>query len=79
MSERTRAAVYQRVLGHGSTRRSQATRRGQNRRMQAVGRARAKTEACSQNSLEVSDGHKEYLDSHGSSTTAATARRFRIT
>ena len=79
MSERTRAAVYQRVLDPGLTRRSQATRRGQNRRIQAVGGARAKTEACSQNSLEVSDGHKEYLNSHGSSTTAATARRFRIT
>ena len=46
MSERTRAAVYQRVLGHGSTRRSQATQRGQNWRTQAVGNALARTEAC---------------------------------
>ena len=45
MSERTRAAVYQRVLGHRLTRRSQATRRGQNRRTQAVGKALARTEA----------------------------------
>jgi hypothetical protein len=45
MSERTRAAVYQRVLDPGLTRRSQATQRGQNRRTQAVGKALAKTEA----------------------------------
>ena len=45
MSERTRAAVYQRVLGHRLTRRSQATQRGQNRRTQAVGNALARTEA----------------------------------
>ena len=54
MSERTRAAVYQRVLDPGLARRIQATRRGQNRRIQAVGKAHARTEANSQKPLGVS-------------------------
>ena len=79
MSERTRAAVYQRVLGHGLTRRSQATQRGQNRRTQAVGKALAKTEACSQELLGDPAGHhKERFDSDDSSTAATTVWRLRI-
>ena len=59
MSERTRAAVYQRVLGQDLTRRSQATQRGQNRRTQAVGNALARTEACSQEPLGDPAGHHQ--------------------